>query len=350
MGSLCSSAALGQPILPTDKHNPAFTLFRTGSGGDALIHVYYGLELLEVVPDDRQDPMFRSMVARLRNAGLKLKSLVETFELDPKTIRSWGDALKSRDPERMQAMLFGPHAARKLTLAISSYVAKRLPELLAHKCKDYRATLQREIATFFDTRLSTETLRLLISEAKAKSSELAAMHDPSDFTDAAASPAAAADNTAATNVAMEDAPPATTDAEIATADEATNEATNESPVDQSLGTTPVVAAEPAIDHPIAPTPKEPKAGPGEEGVRRTPSPTPSEKGAQSDASSPSNNEATPANASSEPNRPATNAGKSAPFFSTSRPEPPATATTQASCSSPPASSPWASSSPSPRPY
>lgn len=154
---------LGQPIFPTDKRNPMFTLYRSGTEGDAVIHVYYGFELLEVVPDDPQDPLFRCMIARLYNAGLKLKSLVEVFVLDPKTIRSWGAALKSRDPARIQSMLFGPQAARKRTEAIEGYVSKRLPELLAQKCRDFRAALQREIERFFDTRLSGESLRLMIA-------------------------------------------------------------------------------------------------------------------------------------------------------------------------------------------
>ena len=50
---------LGQPIFPTDKRNPMFTLYRSGTDRDAVIHVYYGLELLEIVPDARQAPMFR---------------------------------------------------------------------------------------------------------------------------------------------------------------------------------------------------------------------------------------------------------------------------------------------------
>ena len=112
--------------------------------------------------------MFRCMLARLYKAGLKLKSLVDVFDLDPKTIRSWGAALKSRDPARIQSMLFGPHAARKRSEAIEGYVAKRLPELLAQKCRDFRATLQREIERFYDTRLAGESLRIMIVNLKSK--------------------------------------------------------------------------------------------------------------------------------------------------------------------------------------
>jgi hypothetical protein len=76
-----------QLILPTDRRNPCISLYRmTDSVGRRVIQVYYGLELLEEVADDFQDPTYRSMVARLYNAKLKLKSLVEVFQIDPKTI------------------------------------------------------------------------------------------------------------------------------------------------------------------------------------------------------------------------------------------------------------------------
>ena len=38
-------------ILPTDKRNPSLTLWRDDQG--QTIHVYYGMEVMEVVPDDR---------------------------------------------------------------------------------------------------------------------------------------------------------------------------------------------------------------------------------------------------------------------------------------------------------
>ena len=168
-------AQLRQLILPTDKRNPCFTLYRTGDGaGGSAIQVYYGLELMEVVADSRDDPLFRCMVARLYNGGVKLKSLVEVFDLDPKTIRSWGAALQSRDPARMQAALFGPRAARKKTDAIVAYVSARLPELLARKCRNFRVTLQLEIAKIFDVRLSGETLRIIIAGVKSLPPEVAA--------------------------------------------------------------------------------------------------------------------------------------------------------------------------------
>jgi len=158
---------LRQLILPTDRRNPCISLYRMiDSDGRRIIQVYYGLELLEEVADDFQDPTYRSMVARLYNAKLKLKSLTEVFQIDPKTIRSWGEALKSRDPQRMSVMFFGADAGRKRTALVESFVRVRLPELLKQRIRNYWATLQAGIAGIFDIRLSGETLRILIAGIK----------------------------------------------------------------------------------------------------------------------------------------------------------------------------------------
>ncbi|MFT4641418.1 MAG: hypothetical protein ACI8T1_004755, partial [Verrucomicrobiales bacterium] len=58
-----------QAVLGTDKKNPLFSVYNAPDKSE--LHVYYGLELLEVVPDDKESPRFRLMVAQLFNAGIK---------------------------------------------------------------------------------------------------------------------------------------------------------------------------------------------------------------------------------------------------------------------------------------
>ena len=84
----------GQLILGTDKRNPLFTVYAWEEGEDEeQLHVYYGLELLEVVPADRNAASFKMLVGRLYNAGLSRRVLQETFGVDLKTIqRSRGGA------------------------------------------------------------------------------------------------------------------------------------------------------------------------------------------------------------------------------------------------------------------
>ena len=73
-----------QQILGTDKRNPCFTVFRNGADGLLL---FYGGELLETLPDDRDHAQYKLMVATLYNAGVNSRSLQETFQVAPKTMR-----------------------------------------------------------------------------------------------------------------------------------------------------------------------------------------------------------------------------------------------------------------------
>ena len=164
-----SNASL-QLILPTDKRNPCFTLYL--SEDERFIHVFYGLERLEVVPAQHEHPAYRMLVARLYNADLKVSTLAEVFELDPKTIRSWGRALDSGDLEALQHLLFGP--ARKLTPHIKEFIAQRWPELRAQRCRNYREVLQAEIKTYFRVSLSGESLRVMMNQIISEKADAAA--------------------------------------------------------------------------------------------------------------------------------------------------------------------------------
>lgn len=59
-----------QPILGTDKKNPVFSVYKHSE--TSQLHVYYGLELFEVVPDDHDDTRFKLMIAHLYNANVKI--------------------------------------------------------------------------------------------------------------------------------------------------------------------------------------------------------------------------------------------------------------------------------------
>jgi len=154
-----SNASL-QLILPTDKRNPCFTLYQTEDG--QFIHVYYGLERLEILPADCTHPAYRMLVARLYNAEVKVAVLEEVFDLDHKTIRAWGLALDSGDLDALQHMLFGP--TRKITPDIKAFIAHRWPELRAQGCRNHREVLQKEINAYFRVSLSGESLRAMMNQ------------------------------------------------------------------------------------------------------------------------------------------------------------------------------------------
>ena len=154
-----------QAILGTDKNNPMFAVYRDEQKRE--LHVYYGFELLEVVPDDKTSPRFKLMVAQLYNAGVKGITLVEVFKVDPKFMRRWGRALKSGDPETLVKALQG-RGPRKLTPEIKAYIKRRFPILYEENPHNYSSRLRKEIYEIFNVRISGEGLRLHFHELKAQ--------------------------------------------------------------------------------------------------------------------------------------------------------------------------------------
>ena len=162
-----NSSSLLQPILGTDKRNPIFSVCRR-AGSPACLHVYYGAELLEVVPEDRQHPAFKLLIARLYNAGVKGVELQRSFQVDRKTMQRWGQALQSGDAEQLVRVLAGRGGHRKLTPEIRSFVRVRFPEIYQPSRAGYSQRLRTEIQRVFGVRLSGECLRPLLKGLRAE--------------------------------------------------------------------------------------------------------------------------------------------------------------------------------------
>ena len=159
--------ATGQLILGTDKRNALFTVYEwEEDDGEEQLHVYYGLELLEVVPADRNAASFKMLVGRLYNAGLSRRILQETFRVDLKTIQRWAAALRSRDGEELVRVLAGRRAGRKLTPQIEAYVRARWADLSRSETYGIGKRLREEIESVFAVKLCQETLRPLIGQLK----------------------------------------------------------------------------------------------------------------------------------------------------------------------------------------
>jgi len=155
-----------QLLLPTDKRNPSLSLYRDEA--QQTIHVYYGFELLEKVPEDRKHPQYKLMVANLYNAGLRVASLEEVFGFDRKTMRQWGQALQSGDGERLKQALEGREGRRKLTPAIAGFIEFRFEEVYAQHRGRYNLQLRDEVQRVFKVKLSGETLRPLLQSLLSK--------------------------------------------------------------------------------------------------------------------------------------------------------------------------------------
>ena len=161
-----TSILTGPLILGTDKRNPLFTVYVDEEGDQERLHVYYGLELLEVVSADRNDPSFKMLVGRLHNAGVSLRVLQLTFQSDAKTIQRWGRALRSRDAVELIRVLEGRRASRKLSPEIKAYVRARWSDLVREGSYGVGKRLRQEIQKIFGVTLSQETLRPWLRELK----------------------------------------------------------------------------------------------------------------------------------------------------------------------------------------
>lgn len=162
-----NSSPLLQPVLGTDKRNPIFSVCRQ-AGTPTCLHVYYGAELLEVVPQDRQHPAFKLLLARLYNAGVKGVELQRSFQVDRKTMQRWGQALQSGDAEQLVRALAGRGSHRKLTPEIRSFVRVRFPEIYQQSRAGYSQRLRTEIQRVFGVGLSGECLRPLLKCLRAE--------------------------------------------------------------------------------------------------------------------------------------------------------------------------------------
>jgi hypothetical protein len=153
-----------QLILGTDKRNPCLEVYLDES--EKHLHVYYGFELLEVVPNNRESMAYKLMAAQLFNAGLKVKALEETLEVNHKTLARWGEAVRSGDPEELTRVLLGRQSRRKLTSWIEAYIRKHWPEIQAAGGRDYSRRTRQEVERVFGVKLSGETLRALLKELR----------------------------------------------------------------------------------------------------------------------------------------------------------------------------------------
>jgi hypothetical protein len=153
----------GQLIIGTNKSNPMITVYHDEEHQQFL--VYYGVEIIEIVPDDPKLASYKLLLGRLYNTGVKLRSLCETFSLDPKTLRRYGLALKS-PPEEMVRILEGRAVARKCTPQVVAFVRMRWPDLIAERSYGAVGRLLGEIKTVFNVNLSPSGLRPLIQGLK----------------------------------------------------------------------------------------------------------------------------------------------------------------------------------------
>ena len=153
-----------QQILGTDKRNPCFTVCRQSETNELLL--FFGAELLERLPDDRDHVQYKLLVAQLYNARVNSRCLKETFGVDFKTMRRWGRALESGDADELVRVLAGRQAIRKFSLEIQAFVRMRFPHIYRDNRRSYSKVMREEINQVFGVNLSAETLRPFLGRLK----------------------------------------------------------------------------------------------------------------------------------------------------------------------------------------
>jgi transposase len=153
-----------QTIIGTDKNNPYFTLLRNVEKKELL--VYYGAGLMEIIPDEKEHPQLKLLIARLFNANVNKRKLTKHFGYSFQTMQRWSEALKSGDPVRLVHSLEGQGAPRKLTKEIEGYVSHRFKTIYATQKHTYSQLVRQELLEVFNLEISAETLRPLFHKLK----------------------------------------------------------------------------------------------------------------------------------------------------------------------------------------
>ncbi len=170
-----------QPILGTSAKNMVFSVHQNRQ--TQQYHVYYGLELFDVVPNDKEDTRFKLMVAHMHIIGFTLTALQSAFAVDPRTIKKWSTALKSGSAQELQKALIGLGSNRKLTEPIEQFVRMRFEEIYPQDRYRYSSKIRQEIKQVFGEEISSETLRGLFKELKEQHNKTALEANGSESAD-----------------------------------------------------------------------------------------------------------------------------------------------------------------------
>jgi transposase len=153
-----------QYLIGVDKRNPHFSLYRNTEKGE--IHVFFGAVLFEVIKDEKDSMELKLMIARLYNAKVSGKSLIEHFGYSYPTIQRWGDAVKSGDPEKLLQALSGQGAIKKFTPEILAFVVNDFAHIYSLNKYSYSQEIREDIKKIFGVDLCAETLRPVLGKLK----------------------------------------------------------------------------------------------------------------------------------------------------------------------------------------
>jgi len=139
------------------------SLFFSEDHADVL--AFLGVALLERIPCSPKRLQYKMLIGRMVNFGHCLEDLRRAFGHDPRTMKQWGAALLSDDPEFIIRAFAGRSQSRKMTPAAARFVKSRYRRLRREGCKRYRKAVGEELTDYFGIEVCSEVLRRLFREA-----------------------------------------------------------------------------------------------------------------------------------------------------------------------------------------
>ena len=155
-----------QYIIGVDKRNPYFSVYKDQEQKE--IHIYYGASLLDVIKDNKDSAELKYMLARLYNAGVKVKSLIEYFGFSYPTYKRWGEALKSGDAEKIYYAFSGQGGNKKLTPDIVSFIIHDFSHVYPRNKSSYSKEIREDIKDVYGIDISAECIRPTLKKLKEK--------------------------------------------------------------------------------------------------------------------------------------------------------------------------------------
>jgi transposase len=146
-----------QSLIGTDKRNPFIHVCRRVDNDQ--LEIYYGVQRLETVVDDKNHISFRAAVGRLYNAGLSRAKLSSIFDVDRKTMARWGEALLMPDAESSLRGLRSRSEPRKLTPEVRRFAEVRFEFIYPRNRYTYSREIRDEIRETFGVEIASSTLR-----------------------------------------------------------------------------------------------------------------------------------------------------------------------------------------------
>lgn len=92
---------------------------------ESEFYVYLGVALLERISINAEEIGHKMFIGRLYNSGVTLSLLQDRFGHDPRTVKKWGNALKTCDVDEMSKAFTGRKAAKKTTPELIRYILQQ---------------------------------------------------------------------------------------------------------------------------------------------------------------------------------------------------------------------------------